>query len=88
MTQLSGLRSPILVLPQPSHLCHLNAKARMTHWLPHLIVIAMFLVTSYYATRRFFMTNKSAGYVFIAINWLLLALAAILFAVLVRMLGG
>ena len=60
----------------------------MSYMITYLIVLAMVLVATNLAVRKFFLTNDSAGYVFMAINWVILGLAAALFVWVVKLIGG
>lgn len=60
----------------------------MSAAIAYLVAFATLVVTWRLAVRRYFKTNESAGYVFIAIHWVLVGLAAALFVLLIKSLGG
>ena len=60
----------------------------MSLTLTYLVVLATLLVTGSLAVRKFFMTNRSAGYVYISISWLILGVATAVFVLLVKIIGG
>ncbi len=58
----------------------------------YLVVLTAMAVSGFLAVKKFFLTDSSAGYVFMALNWAILISATIAFVFLTqlafRMFGG
>ena len=64
----------------------------MTFAITYVVVFTAMLVSGVLTARKFFLTSSYAGYVFMAINWAILALAALVVVYLlehaVKMIAG